>query len=50
MNVIVKIGLTALIVVMAVPMLVIEPGPLSETAAFIMIGSLWGADFGEALE
>lgn len=48
MNVLVKIGLTAILIIMALPGLVIEPGPLSEITAAVMIGSVWGVDLEDA--
>lgn len=49
MSVLVKIGLTAVVLVFAIPGLIVEPGPLSEIAAIGVIGTIWGMDFSEAL-
>lgn len=42
----VKGVLTLLVVVMAIPGLIIEPGPLSELVALGAIGTIWGLDLG----
>lgn len=39
-----KILLSAAVIVVAIPGLVIEPGPLSELAALAALGSIWGFD------
>jgi len=44
-NPIIKSGLTAIIIVAAIPGLVIEPGPISEIVALGAIGAVWGVDF-----
>jgi len=44
-NILVKIGLTAMIFIAAIPGLIIEPGPFSEIIAALMISSIWGFDF-----
>jgi hypothetical protein len=41
-----KLFLTGVILVLMVPGLLIEPGPLSEFVGFAAIGSVWGYDFG----
>jgi len=41
----IKTGLTGLIVVLAIPGLIIEPGPISEIVALGSIGAVWGVDF-----
>lgn len=40
-----KVGLTLLITVMAIPGLVVEPGPLSEIAWIGGISAIWGLDW-----
>ena len=40
-----KATLTVLIIVLMVPGLVIEPGPISEVVGTAAIGSVWGYDF-----
>jgi len=40
-----KVLLTGIILVLMVPGLVIEPGPISEVLGFAAIGSVWGLDF-----
>jgi hypothetical protein len=45
MNVWAKVGLTALITVMAIPGLIIEPGPLSEIAWIGGMSAIWGLDW-----
>lgn len=35
---------TGVVVVLATPFLVIEPGPLSEAGAFLLISAIWGVD------
>jgi hypothetical protein len=44
MSALVKLGLSAVVVVLALPGLVIEPGPLSEIVALGALGSIWGFD------
>ena len=44
MNILTKVGLTALTVVLAIPGLVIEPGPFSEIIAVAVISGIWGFD------
>lgn len=39
-----KAALTALILVLMVPGLVVEPGPVSEVVGVAAIGSVWGVD------
>lgn len=46
MNVLVKLGLSAVVIIMALPGLVIEPGPVSEIVALTCLGVIWGFDFG----
>lgn len=41
----VKVGLSALIVVLMVPGLVIEPGPFSEIAGIAGLAAVWGLDW-----
>lgn len=41
----VKVVLSVGIVVLAVPGLIIEPGPFSEAAALAALGAIWGFDF-----
>jgi len=45
MGVITNLFLTLLVVVLAIPGLVIEPGPFSEIIAATFIASIWGIDF-----
>lgn len=45
-SVIVKLGLSAMIVVLMIPGLVIEPGPLTEIAGLAALGGIWGFDIG----
>lgn len=40
----VQVLLTVVIIVMALPGLIIEPGPLSEIAALGALGVVWGFD------
>lgn len=40
-----KLFLTGLILVLMLPGLIIEPGPISEILGFAAIGSVWGVDF-----
>jgi len=42
-----KALLTAIILVMMVPGLVVEPGPVSEVVGVTAIGSVWGLDLNE---
>jgi len=44
MSALVKIGLSAVVILLAIPGLVIEPGPLSEIVALGALGSIWGFD------
>lgn len=39
-----KIGLSAIVLVFALPGLIIEPGPLSEIVAIGALGTIWGVD------
>lgn len=41
---IVQVGLTAIVVVLMIPGLIVEPGPLSEIAGLGAIGVIWGFD------
>lgn len=41
-----KLLLTAGVVVVAIPGLVVEPGPLSEIAALGALAAIWGVDLG----
>jgi len=41
----VNLALTAAIVVMAIPGLIVEPGPFSELVAAGLIAGVWGVDF-----
>lgn len=40
----VKIVLSLLVVVLMIPGLIIEPGPISEIAGLAAIGAIWGFD------
>jgi len=42
----VKIGLSAVVIIAAIPGLIIEPGPISEIVALGALGTIWGFDFG----
>lgn len=44
MNALVKAGLSAIVVVLMIPGLIVEPGPLSEIAGLAALGSIWGLD------
>ncbi len=44
MSAIVKVALSVGVVVLMVPGLIIEPGPLTEMAALAALGSIWGFD------
>lgn len=44
MSVVVKVALSVVVVLLAIPGLVIEPGPLSEIVALGALGSIWGFD------
>lgn len=46
MSAIVKILLSIGIIVLMIPGLVIEPGPISEIAGVVALGSIWGLDLG----
>lgn len=46
MSAIVKVALSAIVIIMALPGLIIEPGPISEIVALGVIGTIWGFDFG----
>lgn len=39
-----KLGLTALVIIMMIPGLVIEPGPISEIVGLGAIATIWGFD------
>lgn len=40
-----KMALTGLIVVLMIPGLIVEPGPVSEAAGLAAIGAVWGLDW-----
>lgn len=46
MSTVVKVVLSAVVIIMALPGLVIEPGPISEIVALGVLGTIWGFDFG----
>lgn len=46
MSSIVKVLLSVAVVVVAIPGLIIEPGPLSEIAALGALATIWGVDLG----
>lgn len=39
-----KFGLSAVVIVLMIPGLIIEPGPLSEIAGLAALGAIWGFD------
>lgn len=41
---IVKLAVSALVILFAIPGLIIEPGPISEIVAVGIVGSIWGLD------
>lgn len=43
-----KILLSAVVIVLMIPGLIIEPGPISEIVGFAALGTIWGYDFGGA--
>jgi hypothetical protein len=43
-SLVVKVGLTMMIVVFMVPGLIVEPGPLSEVVGLGAIATVWGFD------
>lgn len=45
-GVLVKLALSAIVIIMAIPGLIIEPGPISEIVALGALGTIWGFDFG----
>lgn len=45
MNVVTKAVLSAVVVILFVPGLIIEPGPISEIAALGILTSIWGIDW-----
>lgn len=45
MGVLSNLFLTAIIIVLAIPGLIIEPGPISEIIAVSFIASIWGIDW-----
>lgn len=42
----VKLALSAIVIIMAIPGLIIEPGPISEIVALGALGTIWGFDLG----
>lgn len=42
-----KVAATAVVLVLMVPGLIIEPGPLSEILGLAAIGSIWGFDWSD---
>lgn len=45
MNVLIKLFLTGLVAVFAVPGLILEPGPFSEITAAGLLAAIWGLDW-----
>jgi hypothetical protein len=45
MSILIKMVLTGLITVMAIPGLIVEPGPLSEIAWIGGMSAIWGLDW-----
>lgn len=45
-NALVKLGLSAVVLILMLPGLVIEPGPISEIVGLAALGTIWGFDFG----
>lgn len=45
-NWLVQLGLSAVVLIMAIPGLIIEPGPISEIVAVGALGVIWGVDLG----
>jgi hypothetical protein len=43
-SVAVNVALTLLVVVLMVPGLIVEPGPISEMVGLAAIGAVWGVD------
>lgn len=41
-----KIGLSLIVIVLMIPGLIVEPGPLSEIVGLGALGTIWGFDFG----
>lgn len=44
MNALVKVGLSLGVIVLMVPGLVIEPGPISEIVGLGALGTIWGVN------
>lgn len=44
MSAIVKVLLSVVVIVLMIPGLVVEPGPLSEIAGLAALGGIWGVD------
>jgi len=45
MNILTKLLLTSVIVVLAIPGLIVEPGPFSEIVTAGLLASIWGLDW-----
>lgn len=41
----VNIGLTAVVIILMVPGLIVEPGPISEVVGVGILASIWGIDW-----
>lgn len=39
-----KLGLSAVVIILMIPGLVIEPGPISEIVGLAALGTIWGFD------
>lgn len=39
-----KVALSAVVIILMIPGLVIEPGPISEIVGLAALGSIWGFD------
>lgn len=40
----IQLGLSVVVLILAIPGLVVEPGPLSEIVALGALGAIWGVD------
>jgi len=45
-NLVIKLILSAVVVVLMIPGLIVEPGPVSEVLGLGALGAIWGLDLG----
>jgi hypothetical protein len=45
-NIVIKVALSAVVIVLMIPGLIVEPGPISEILGLGALGAIWGLDLG----